>query len=168
MSHPCGTNFQIDAKFGPQRPFVKPNLMVGRCFALTSHSSEGRGELAARSRRSLPDTSLTESNGVMKRVTTILATALLASSMLTSAEARGDRDGSGIGAGVPPAGLRVAVGGIARAGMKRFGGNHIGRGDRDLDFYPHAMHHFGRFSPGYGVYDGYNPICHIEAIKKRD
>jgi hypothetical protein len=48
------TNFQIDAKFGPQHPFVKQNLMVAPFFALTFQSSEGRGELAARSRRSLP------------------------------------------------------------------------------------------------------------------
>jgi hypothetical protein len=48
------TNFQIDAKFGPQHPFVKQHLMVAPLFALTFHSSEGRGELVARSRRSLP------------------------------------------------------------------------------------------------------------------
>jgi hypothetical protein len=103
----------------------------------------------------------------MKRVTTILATTLLASSVLTSAEARGERDGSGIGAGAPPAGLRVAVdvGSIARAGMKRSGGNRIRRGGHDLDFAPHAMHHFGRFSPGYGVYDSYNPNCNLEATE---
>jgi hypothetical protein len=101
----------------------------------------------------------------MKRVTTILATTLLVSSVLTSADARGDRDGSGIGA--YPAALRVAVdvGGVARAGMKRSGRSHIGRGGHDLDFAPHAMDHFGRFSPGYGVYNSYNPNCNTEATE---
>jgi hypothetical protein len=103
----------------------------------------------------------------MKRVTAILATTLLASSVLTSAEARGDRDGGGIGAGASPAGLRVAVdvGGVARAGMKRSGGNYIGRGGHDLDFSPHAMAHLGRVSPGYGVYDSHNPNCNMEATE---
>jgi hypothetical protein len=103
----------------------------------------------------------------MKRVIAILATTLLASSVLTSAEARGDRDGSSIGAGASPAGLRVAVyvGGVTRAGMKRSGGNHTGRGGHDLDFAPHAMDHLGRFSSGYGVYDSYNPNCNMEATE---
>jgi hypothetical protein len=122
---------------------------------------------------------------MMKRVTTILATVLLVSSLLTAAEARGGGDGGdfrggghmagfdggahigGIGDGGPTGGFRVGVHlvGVAGGGMKGFGGNHIGRGEHDLDFHHQAMRHFGRFSPGYGVYDSYDPDCHKEATR---
>ena len=85
----------------------------------------------------------------MKRVTTILATALLASSLLTAAEARGGGGGGDFGGADRMAGFG--------------GGAHIG--GIGLDFHHYAMHHFGRFSPGYGVHDSYDPNCHKEATR---
>ena len=122
---------------------------------------------------------------MMKRVTTILTTALLASSLLTAAEARGDGASSGfgggghmtgfgggahiggIGTGGPTGRPRMAadVGGIARGGIKGFGGNYIGRSYNGLGLHRHAMHHFGRFSPEYGVDDSYDSGCNIEATR---
>jgi hypothetical protein len=72
----------------------------------------------------------------MKRVLTIMATALLASTLLASAaEARGGGGGGGHMGGF---GGGVHMGGGFGGGMGHMGG---GMGFRD-----HAMHHFG---PGY-------------------
>ena len=78
----------------------------------------------------------------MKRMIAILTTALLASSLFTAgADARG---GGGHIGGI---GTSAHVG-----GMRHFGGiDHLGSA-----FHHHAMHHNGRFRPGYGSYDGYS------------
>lgn len=113
----------------------------------------------------------------MKRVTTILTTALLASSLFAAAEAHGRFGGGGhiagfgggahiggVGAGSPTGGSRVAidVGGIARGG-KGFRENYVGRGDHGLSFHHHAIHHSRRVSPEYG--ERYDPRCHLEATE---
>jgi hypothetical protein len=90
----------------------------------------------------------------MRRAITILATALLASSLLTgAAEARGGGFGGG----------HIArVGGVAGVGhIGGFGGPFRmgGIAARDHGFHEHAMHHFG-FRRGYGVYEGYAPDCY--------
>jgi hypothetical protein len=153
------------------------------CAGLCSYLSLiGRlGDLPlVRVRHSLPRTSLTERNDMMKRVATILTTALLASSLLTAAEARGhggsgDLGGGGhmadfgggahiggIGAGGPTGGARMAVDvGVARGDMKGLEGNYIGRSDNSLGLHPHAMHHFRRFSPRIRRLDS-DPGCNIE------
>jgi hypothetical protein len=98
----------------------------------------------------------------MRRAITILATALLASSLLTgAAEARG---GGGFGGGGHMGGFGGGAhvggpGGIGHiggfGGAVRMGG--IGAGDHG--FHEHAMHHFG-IRRGYGVYEGYAPDCY--------
>jgi hypothetical protein len=56
-------------------------------------------------------------------------------------------------------------GGAHIGGLGGFGGGaHIG-GMGHVDHFGsapqmHAMHHFGRFRPGYGFYDGYGPDCY--------
>ena len=97
----------------------------------------------------------------MRRVITILATALLASSLLAgAAEAR---SGAGFGGGhMGGFGGSAHVGGVAGIGnIGGFGGavrvGGVGAGDRG--FQNHAMHHFG-FRRGYGVYEGYAPDCY--------
>ena len=95
----------------------------------------------------------------MKRVTTILMTALLASSLLTAAEARGGRGGGGFHGG----GHIASFGGGARIGGIGFGENQMGRGHHSLSLHQYTMHRVGRYSPGYGFYDSYDGNCHIEA-----
>ena len=119
----------------------------------------------------------------MKRMVTILATALLATSLFTvAADARGGGGGGhgGFGGGAHMGGFGGGghiggfgggahiggMGGIGHmggfgagahlGGMEHLGGDHI---DHFAPaFHQHAMHHFGR--PGYGFYDGYSPDCY--------
>jgi hypothetical protein len=89
----------------------------------------------------------------MRKAITILATALLATSLFTAAaEARGGGGGGGGGHG----------GGFGGGHMGGFGGGaHIGGlGGTHMNgsgFHYQGMHRFG---PRYGVYDGYGANCY--------
>jgi hypothetical protein len=88
---------------------------------------------------------LTERSITMKRTITVLATALLASSLLAgAADARGGGGGGGHGGGVGGGGHMG--GGFGGAHMGGFGGDHIGT--HDFGLHQHAAHRFG----GYGYY----------------
>ena len=115
----------------------------------------------------------------MRKTITILATALLASTLaIAQADARGGGGGGGHGgfgggahmgggfgggAHIGGVGLGAAhIGGIGRVGgVGRFEGSRFafGEGARTGGIHQHAMHRFGRFYPyyGYGVdcYDWY-------------
>lgn len=111
----------------------------------------------------------------MRKTITILATALLASSLaIAQADARGGGGGGGHGGGMGGGfgggahmgggfgGGAAHIGGIGRVGgVGRFDGSRFafGEGARTGGIHQHAMHRFGRFYPyyGYGVdcYDWY-------------
>jgi hypothetical protein len=92
----------------------------------------------------------------MKRTMIILASALLAGSLLaTGAQARGGGGGGGhmggFGGGVHMGGFGGHMGGI--------GGAHIGVGPR-MGFHNFgARHHVGRYLGGSGVYEDYGLGC---------
>jgi hypothetical protein len=115
----------------------------------------------------LAGTSLNERSLMMKRLLTILATALVASTLLTgAAEARGGGGGGGHMGG----GFGGHMGGIGHIdggfGGHMGGVGHVGGfGHVDHPVYGfHAMHRFGRH--GYGVYDGYNPECDLPYVNQ--
>jgi len=84
----------------------------------------------------------------MKRMITVLATALLASSLLAgAADARGGGGGH-------------MGGGFGGEHMGGLGGGHIGSGGHigahGYGLHQHALHRFGGYGPGYGYY----PDCY--------
>lgn len=88
----------------------------------------------------------------MRRAITILATALLATSLLTvAADARGGGGGHGGGFG---GGHMGGFGGAAH-----FGGGHLGSPAMG-GIHDHAMRRFG---PRYGLYGGYGANCYYPA-----
>jgi hypothetical protein len=112
----------------------------------------------------------------MKPMMMILATAALASTLVTAAaEARASGFGGGgrvggFGGGAHVGGIvgsahiggingGMHVGGAAvPGGIAHLGGEHLGLGDHvgghDGGLHQHAMHRFGRYSPGYFYNDG--------------
>jgi len=141
---------------------LKPNLMgrSARRSYLSLITSFGRRGLIGQ-HLTAPNYSSNERIPVMRRAITILATALLASNLLTgAAEARG---GGGFGGGhMGGIGAGAHIGGFAGAGhvggfgsAVRMGG--IGAGDHG--FHEHAMHHLG-IRRDSGVYDGYASHCY--------
>ena len=115
----------------------------------------------------------------MKRMITILATALLASSLLAgAADARGGGGGGGGGHGGGFGGGGHMGGGFGGGGhiggfgggghIGGIGGEHMGRprrrtrrrhiGAHGFGLHQHALHRFGGYGPGYGYY-GY-PDCY--------
>ena len=121
----------------------------------------------------------------MKRMITVLATALLASSLLAgTAEARGGGGGGGHGGGfgggghmggmgggghIGGLGEGAHIGGIGGGehteslggGMGRLDGGHIGAGigARDPGLHQHALHRYGGYRSGYGYFNDY-PDCY--------
>jgi hypothetical protein len=95
----------------------------------------------------------------MKRTMIVLATALLAGSLLaTGAQARGGGGGGGHMGGFGGGGHMGGFGGGVHMGgfgghMGGFGGSHIGVGPRMASPDFGARHHVGRYLGGYGVYD---------------
>ena len=73
--------------------------------------------------------------------------------------------GGGAAGSVGRSRMTVDVGGGARDGRNGFGWNQISHDDQGLSRHDHAMHHFGRVSPEYGVYDNNYPSCNIEATE---
>ena len=168
------------------RPFVAPIC----CFITKL------GSFAARSLRSLSPAERFDIERIfaMKRMMMILATAALASTLMTAtAEARGGGFGGGghvggFGGGAHIGGMMGAghiggfeggahiggmvgaahIGGIGEGmhvggtavpgGLGHVGGEHLGLGDHvrgyDGGLHQHAMHRFGRYSPGYLYGDG--------------
>jgi hypothetical protein len=94
----------------------------------------------------------------MKRTMIVLATALLAGSLLaTGAQARGGGGGhmGGFGGGghMGSFGGGGHMGGFGGGHIGGFGGSHIGVGPR-MGFHDFgARHHVGRYLGGYGAYD---------------
>ena len=104
----------------------------------------------------------------MKRMITILATALLASSLVAgAAEARGGGGGGGHMGGGFGGGAHIGGmgGGEHLGGM---GGDHFGSvghiGDHGFGLHQHAQHRFGGYGYDYGYPDCYDwPYLHPNA-----
>src|SRR6476646_3046745 len=92
----------------------------------------------------------------MKRLITVMATALLASSLLAgAADARGFGGGGHIGG----FGGGGHVGGIGGEHMGGLGDRHVGAvGAHGFGLHQHASHRFGGYGPGYGYYS--YPDCY--------
>jgi hypothetical protein len=147
--------FLTGASFDPRDiTALKANLMDALHNAPICHSSSSGS--ARRSRAHCR--AMTERSVVMKRVMTVLATTLLATSLFTAAaEARGGGGGGGHG------GFGGGFGGGAHFGAFS-GGEHLGAiGGRafpnGLALHQHAIHRYGHFLPGYGLYGSY-PDCY--------
>src|SRR6185295_11031067 len=90
----------------------------------------------------------------MKRMITVLATTLLASSLLAgAADARGGGHGGGFGGGGGHMGGGFGggdhIGGLGGGGhVGGFGGEHMGA----HGLHQHALHRFSGYGPGYGSY----------------